>query len=320
MPKIAYETPRWLEANIRRNNGTFNAKDLSPKQSEKMWTIVQALKILEEYEAKGFQLTLRQLYYQFVARDLIANSDKEYKRLGGIVSEGRMGGLIDWDHLVDRGRNFLQRPHWSSPASIVKACAEQYSEDRWDLSDYRIEVWVEKQALEDIIARACRPYDVGYIACKGYMSQSEMWSAAQRLAEYEVRGQKTVILHLGDHDPSGIDMTRDIQDRLRTFRSNAQVQRIALNMDQIDQYGPPPNPAKVTDSRAADYIEKFGHESWELDALEPEVITDLIQTEIKEHIDSNYESAIVHEKKGRETLKAVSDNWHEVVDTLPEDD
>lgn len=81
--------------------------------------------------------------------------------------------------------------------------------------------------------------------------------------------ERRVILHLGDHDPSGIDMTRDISDRLELFGADVEVKRIALNWDQIDEFTPPPNPAKLSDSRAGAYIAEYGDESWELDALEP---------------------------------------------------
>ena len=84
-----------------------------------------------------------------------------------------------------------------------------------------------------------------------------------------------MIIHLGDHDPSGIDMTRDIQERLQMFGADVYVKRVALTMNQIGTYNPPPNPAKITDSRASKYIDEYGNESWELDALEPQVITDL---------------------------------------------
>lgn len=90
-------------------------------------------------------------------------------------------------------------------------------------------------------------------------------------------GQLPIVFHLGDHDPSGIDMTRDIEDRLALFADHViEVRRLALNRDQIDLYKPPPNPAKVTDSRSDGYIAEHGHDSWELDALSPTVLADLI--------------------------------------------
>ncbi len=81
-------------------------------------------------------------------------------------------------------------------------------------------------------------------------------------------------------------MTRDNADRLEVFLSRTarsmqvEVRRLALNMPQIEEYGPPPNPAKVTDSRFQRYSETYGDESWELDALEPAVLVQLVRDEV----------------------------------------
>lgn len=242
--------------------------------------IEQADAIATEYAAQGFDLTLRQIYYQFVARDLLPNTIQSYKRLGGILNDARLAGLLDWDHMVDRTRNVEIPSTWDSPSSIIEAAAQSYAIDLWADQPRRVEVWVEKDALVGVIGPTCRKWQVPHFACRGYASQSEMWRAAGRFARWQRRGQLPVVLHLGDHDPSGIDMTRDNRDRLAMLRGASEVRRLALNMDQIEQYNPPPNPAKTTDSRAAEYIAEHGGESWELDALEPSVLADLIETEI----------------------------------------
>jgi hypothetical protein len=148
--------------------------------------------------------------------------------------------------------------------------------------DSRVEVWIEKEALAGVFARICDQYDVAFFCCRGYPSISEMYVSAQRLNDVD---QTTHILHFGDHDPSGIDMTRDIEDRLATLGCmDFTVTRVALNMDQVEQYDPPPNPAKATDARFEDYQRKFGDKCWELDALEPSVLADLCKEHIAEHI------------------------------------
>lgn len=279
--------------------------------------IDQANEIIAEYQAQGFKLTLRQLYYQFVSRDLISNTVQSYKSLGDVVNDGRLAGLIDWDAIEDRTRNLRSSPHWSSPRSIVRACADQFAVDLWDTQDNYVEVWIEKDALVGVIEGICIEFDVPHFACRGYTSQSEMWGAAQRLIERENRGKKTTIIHLGDHDPSGIDMTRDIQDRLELFGSTAVIHRIALVFDQIEQYNPPPNPAKTTDARYQSYAGKYGDESWELDALEPRVIVDLIREAVEDRIDRDaWEEALERQKTGRDQLGKVSRRWESVVEHL----
>jgi hypothetical protein len=280
-------------------------------------TIKTANSIIEEYAAQGFNLTLRQLYYQFVARGFIANKLSEYKKLQDTISNARLAGLIDWLAIVDRTRFLRSLPHWQNPAHIVKSVSEQFRIDKWATQPYRLEVWIEKDALVGIIEGICDEFDVPYFSCRGYTSQSEMWSAAQRLKAYASKGQTPLIFHFGDHDPSGMDMTRDITDRLHMFMGGMEINRLALNMDQVEEYNPPPNPAKLTDTRAEAYIAEFGNSSWELDALDPATLAQLIRDEIATVMDQDaWDEAETIEKKGREELTEISDKYGMVVDYL----
>ena len=286
--------------------------------------IDQANTILYTYAAQGYDLTLRQLYYQFVARDLLANTDRNYKRLGSIVNDARLAGEIDWDHIIDRTRFVREQGYWDSPDSIIRAAASGYQIDRWDTQDTYVEVWVEKDALVGVIQQACDPLHASYLSCRGYVSQSEMWRASQRLGERIELGQHILILHLGDHDPSGIDMSRDIRQRISDFiygdgRDDTlfELRRIALNLDQVHEYGPPPNPAKLTDARALGYISKFGYESWELDALEPQVLEALIIEHIEGARDhEEWGKVLREEEKQSSVLKACHERWAEVEEFL----
>ena len=272
--------------------------------------------IVSEYVVQGYELTLRQVYYQLVARGFIPNNERSYKNLGNLINDGRLAGLIDWHSIVDRTRYVRRNSHWSSPESVIYSAAYSYMLDRWQSQPNYVEVWVEKDALVGIVGQICNKLDVPYFSCRGYTSQSEMWSAAQRFIGQNHRESRTII-HLGDHDPSGIDMTRDIQERLDMFGADVYVKRVALTMDQIDEFAPPPNPTKISDARAHGYIQMFGHECWELDALEPKVITQIITEEVEGLVDPALFSAI--EKKEREdkdNINMISDNYDNVVSYL----
>ncbi|KKL77600.1 hypothetical protein LCGC14_2033290 [marine sediment metagenome] len=275
-----------------------------------------AYSICAEYAAQGFDLTLRQLYYQFVARDLIANSQRSYKNLGSTINRARLSGLLDWDYIVDRTRNLEEMPSWAHPRSVLRSAASSFKLDHWEDQPQYVEVWIEKDALIGVIAPICERLDVPYFSCRGYTSQSKMWNAAQRLISkdrwhseetgYDEEREITII-HLGDHDPSGIDMTRDIQDRLNLFEAGARVDRVALTMDQIDELSPPPNPTKLTDARAQGYIREYGYQSWELDALEPSYLSNLIETEVLRHRDEDiYEDTIARQNAFTETLTGLT--------------
>ncbi|MEV1063429.1 hypothetical protein [Streptomyces sp. NPDC050263] len=281
--------------------------------------IVKAEEICRAYAAQGFDLTLRQLYYQFVARDLLPNKLSEYKRLGSVVNDARLAGLLDWSYIVDRTRNLRGLPHWDDPRSVIQAAASGYRTERWASQPYRVEVWIEKDALVGVIAGVCERHDIDYFSCRGYTSQSELWGAAQRMIGYQGSGQKPVVIHLGDHDPSGVDMTRDIRERLALFEADVEVRRIALNMDQVLAYDPPPNPAKLTDSRAGGYIREHGRSSWELDALEPTLLDRLIEDEIELFRDEDLwdqETRIM--RREQSLLEAVAGQWDDVAAMVAE--
>jgi len=246
--------------------------------------IDQANSIIEEYQADGLTLTLRQLYYQFVIRNFFENSQRSYDNLGRTISNARLAGLVDWDAIEDRLRFRRGNINWSSPSEMIRHYARRYTIDMWHNQPNRLEVWIEKDALIGVVEQVCLKNDVDYFACRGYVSQSAQYEAGQRMERYYNEGKRPIVIHMGDHDPSGIDMTRDNDDRLCMFSgASCEVRRIALNYDQVEQYKPPPNPAKLTDSRAKDYIRNHGRSSWELDALEPRVLQKLVQDTIDEY-------------------------------------
>lgn len=284
-------------------------------RADTLQTIAKANQIIAEYQAQGFDLTLRQLYYQMVSRDIIPNKVSEYKRLGSIINDARLAGLIDWLAIVDRTRNLRSVGHWDSPRDIIRSAYQSFRLDKWENQEYRPEVWIEKDALVGVIDGVCTEMDVPYFSCRGYTSQSEMWAAAQRLLRYADEGQTPVIIHLGDHDPSGKDMTRDIRERIELFtKQGIEVQRVALNMSQIEEYNPPPNPAKETDSRFRAYMLEFGDESWELDALDPTVIADVISSAITGfRNDTQWDEDVEREETQRRQLEGVSNHWTSVL-------
>lgn len=273
--------------------------------------IEQANAILEDYARDGLKVTLRQLYYQFVQKNLIPNKQSEYKRLGDILNDARLAGLVDWAVMEDRTRNVRKMPNWTDPGDFLDTATDWYEEDLWDRQERRPEVWIEKDALTGVLDNVCRRWRVPYFACRGYTSQSEQYAAGKRFAEVADQGQRPIVFYLGDHDPSGIDMTRDNADRLAMFADQEiEVVRLALNIDQVRAYNLPPNPAKETDSRAGAYIEQFGFGSWELDALNPRMIDQLIDAAIQDIVDTEaWNEALADEEEQREKIRKLHRNW-----------
>lgn len=261
----------------------YITKRFTPKVQE-MITLCDG--IVNEYSAQGYKLTVRQIYYQLVARGHVENTVRSYENVQAMLNNARLAGLIDWDAIEDRTREITERGHWTSGASILRACEQSYHEDMWQDQDTRVFVIVEKEALAGVLERACREWDVPLLAARGYPSATTLRDLAK--TRIMRASQRIVILHLGDHDPSGIDMSRDLVERLTLFsrkRVSIDFRRLALNMDQVDEQQPPPNPAKVTDSRYEQYRREYGDESWELDALAPSYLHSLVADEVQTMID-----------------------------------
>jgi hypothetical protein len=261
--------------------------------------------IITNYQRQGLRLTLRQLYYQLVTRNLVKNEEKSYKNLSKIVSDGRLAGMLDWDAIEDRGRRPRNPPEFGSLKDLVEAAIASYRLPRWEGQQYYCELWVEKDALAGVLEPLARRFHVTLMVNKGYSSQSAMYEAANRFIENSLDGVRNCkLFYLGDHDPSGEDMVRDIRDRLNMFNADVQVEKIGLTMAQIQQYNPPPNPAKITDPRAEAYIARHGNQSWEVDALDPATLARLVTESFEEVIDQDMmDEVVVRENKDKEKLR-----------------
>lgn len=295
-------------------------------------TLNQITSIVKDYQAQGLTLTLRQLYYQLVSQDLIANKESEYKRVGEVVSRARRGGLLDWEALEDRVRQPVMPPEYDGLDDLMEAALHTYRLPRLKGQESYVELWVEKDALAGVIAPIARQWHVALMVNRGYSSTSAMKASGERLRRkcVEIGAENVHVLYLGDLDPSGEDMVRDISERLEeyinqgvlVFREGSTVTveeeedrrdrlyphidlavtKLALTMDQVRTYSPPPNPAKRTDSRFAKFSEEHGNESWEVDALPPRILRDLIVIELERLIDSELVETIKQEEVADKAL------------------
>lgn len=263
-------------------------------------------KIIEEYLAQGYQMTLRQLYYVLVSRATIPNTVREYQKLSNLLKKGRMAGIVDWSAIEDRTRvPYLS--YWArDKEAAMNDTVEQYKLDRQRGQDNYIELWVEKDALSGVLKRKTDYYHVQLMVNRGYSSCSAMYQSYRRFGRAAMEGRDGYILYLGDHDPSGLDMIRDITDRMREFGLNPTVRHIGLTAKQIKKYDPPPNVAKKTDPRAKWYLEKFGDISWEVDALPPDILHEVITEHIEGLIDIDlFEEVMEEEEKDKEDLQKI---------------
>lgn len=292
--------------------------------------------IIEEYQKQGLKLTLRQLYYQFVSRNFIPNNKTAYKNLASLVANARLAGHMDWAAIEDRGRQPKYPPEWNNLRELFDASLDQYRLPRWVGQEHYVELWVEKEALAGVLQPLALEHHVTLMVNKGYSSASAMYAASKRIInacnatlmaeaefdyndsdekvrcisapEYQWADQKPIVFYLGDHDPSGEDMVRDIRERLIEFGVNEiDVRKLALTTVQVKKYNPPPNPAKITDPRAARYIAQHGPVSWEVDALPPNVLAQIVRREFRGVIDVDAMDAVKkrEEKDKKQIAKAL---------------
>lgn len=298
-----------------------------PDTSERKKVILDGVALLKSisatikaYDELNLKLTNREIYYQLVKENTIPNVIEVYKRMCVFLTDARYGGYLDWDAIEDRSRNAEMPAEWDSVKDLISSAVYSYRLPRWKNQEYYIEMYCEKEAGEGKLKPVADKYHIHFGANKGYSSASMMYQMGQRIKEQLQNHKKVVILYFGDHDPSGLDMIRDIKDRITEFVKNDvdleeyyfEVMSIALNRKQIVQYNCPPNPAKITDPRAKWYIKEHGKVSWELDALAPDVLIRLAEKSILDYIDiDKYNAWIELEKEQKQALKEFGEELDE---------
>lgn len=273
---------------------------------------------MDEYAEQGFRLTLRQLFYQFVARGWLKNEFANYKMLGVLITRGRNAGVIDWDSIYDFTREVVRVESWECAESSLRSALDTFHVDHWEGQKELPEVWIEKDALHGVFSPVCSELDVPLFSTRGFPSVSSVWEAAQRfLYRFQKFDQLTTVLHFGDHDPSGVDMTRDIAARLAMYGAKVEVRRVALTKKQAKQHKCPPMMTKPADARTKKYDEKHGGECWELDGLPPSVLVDLVKQEVpKFRADKLYRRRLKFQDQQRKILAAAVERFDDVVAAL----
>ena len=276
-------------------------------QKETRVRLDRIVKITEEYIKMGQRLSVRQLYYQLVARNVIPNNLSSYKSAKELIKNGRMTEDIDWDCIVDRGRAPVMPRQYASVSEFMSKTAGSYRRNRWEGQPHYVEVMVEKDALTGVLEPIANEYHVLLLANKGYSSTSAMHTAAERISQEHESGKTCHILYMGDHDPSGVDMVRDIKKRLAEFKCTVEVERIALTEEQVKKYNPSPIPIKMSDSRTVEYSEQYGNRSWELDALNPQILAGILEKHILKYLDlQKYDKMLDSERWGRGMLDGMA--------------
>lgn len=257
-------------------------------QFTKEWITTNSIAVLEGYSDK---ITLRQLYYRLVAKGLI-NDMNHYKRVINAIGDARWNGDIEFNAFVDRERSMYGETN-AEPVILldqIERAKEQiglwmksYHLNKWENQPEYIEVWIEKKALQGVFERPCQRFDIGLAPCKGYPSLTFLKDAQERFEEAIDRNQNPTILYFGDFDPSGVDIPRSLIENISKMGCEVNIERIALNQDQIIEMHLPSAPAKTTDTRTKNWN---GEGVVELDAVEPNTLIQMVEKAIQSHFDT----------------------------------
>jgi len=274
-------------------NHRFNKKTLP---------LLEAIKdTIKDYEDQNLAFTLRQLYYRLFSKGIIENKKSEYQKLGTIIANAKLSGELDMECIEDRTRRIRECDHYYSYEQILQTAVNAYKIDLWEGQEYRVMVFCEKDALIGIVEDAAYSLDCPCFSCRGHPSLTALWEIAQK-----IEGYKTVILYLGDLDPSGVIIDQKIQERLNQFGAIVYVNRIGLTLSQAIDYKIPPAEPKESDKNHDGYVKIYGKQVWELDGLPPDVIHNLVIENIKSYLDiKKYNARIKQQEAERKELKKI---------------
>jgi hypothetical protein len=306
--------------------------------------------VIEEYAAAGFKLNPRGVAYRLEGTGVITKTDENFQQVEDVVKQGRMMGLIDWDLIQIGGdRAFSENPTWNGPKDRLQAAAKTYNDDKWARQKRRAYVLTEKVGLRGILEPVADEYDVPVRPCKGYDGLGDIRATALRImagtpggrllravhnttedgsitldeavAGWSVdddsdQDQQAVVLFVGDHDPSGLDLERDVQAKLDTFGAAGlyELKRVAVTCDetcQADEIELHSNPAKESDKRWPGYI-AAGHtdQAWEVESIEPTVLAARVREAILAEVDvDQWQTDVDQQESDRGRISALADDW-----------
>ena len=267
--------------------------------------------VQEIFSGYSMPITLRQLYYQMVARQYIPNNQKTYHSLSRLCVIARDEGSLQESSFADRLRIIDKPSSWDDLKSFLETVKSSYRKNNWDMQDNYIEIWLEKDALRSVISPITHRYNVTLLIVRGQLSRTAVYEAHKRFLSASEQGKFSHLFYFGDFDPSGIGIYNSLKNRTKKFGNGILVEdikfeRIALSEKQIEDYNLPYIKAKKDDPNYKKFIAKYSDKAVELDALPPNILMELVENVITKHIDTKkWEHAINIEQQEQDEIKSL---------------
>ena len=273
--------------------------------------------MITDYEA-FVPLPIRQIAYILVGRKKIKKTTRDFDRVENVVNRARRAGYIPFEVIRDDTEACWEPLTFNSPAEFLQQVERDinlYRRDRQAGQAVYIEAWCETVGMLDQLVRVTAPYTIPVYPSGGWVHLTSLWKAAQRIAD---RNVPTVLLHLGDYDPSGDGIFERLVDEINAFviedRRDPRIDitpiRVALTAEQVAYHRLPTAPANLSDSRTARWTRtnKKKNKSigtCQLEALPPDILATILDAAIVEHIDpETLQAQVAQEAEDRAWLLA----------------
>lgn len=281
---------------------TKGASPVNPKTTRRTQAEITRLKqIMYEMIKHWKPMTVRQVFYQMSVRGHVSKLESGYKAVQRMLTQMRKSDELPYHWIADNTRWMRKPQTYGGLSEMLEAQTRLYRRSLWDMQDAYVEIWLEKEALAGVLVQVTEKWDVPLMVTRGYPSLSFVFSAAQNIAD---QTKPAHLYYFGDHDPSGVDIDRKLEEQLREMApfSKIHFRRVAVTEQQILEMQLPTRPTKKTDSRA----KNFEGDSVEVDAIAPDVLRDICRQCIEQHVDKEQLTrAKLTERAERETLQGI---------------
>jgi hypothetical protein len=246
-------------------------------------------------------------YKLFVAGLIAAMSVGNMQKVYRLLKEAREEGIIPWEWIVDETRALERVSMWGGPSDYVRTIRHAYRRNFWVHQPKRVEVWSEKGTVRGVCSPVLNEYGVGFRVMHGFSGATTIHDVSQ-----DDDGRPLIILYIGDYDPSGLCMSEvDLPERFKRYGgTHIELKRIALLGEHVLDLPSFPASDKKNDTRYGWFVRHYGGQCWELDALDPNVLRDMVEEAILEHIEPvAWDRCKATEKAERESIQEVVGRW-----------
>lgn len=244
--------------------------------------LAQVRGVLDEYQAH-LPLTIRQVFYRLVGVHGYDKTEQAYSRLCETLGRARRAGFIPFDAIRDDGGTRHGGDAWSGPQEWLQGvarAARNFRLDRQEGQPTRLWLLCEASGMAPMLASAVADYGIPVLSSGGFDSLTAKHELAREIADAQGFSEGVEILHVGDHDPSGVHLFSALAEDVSAMVQSLggpfpNFTRLAVTRAQAEALGLPTAPPKPTDNRA------FQGETVQAEAIPPDVLSQIVRDAVE---------------------------------------